>query len=32
MPKSAINTNGIVGVRINHLLNVHVDGFEVTKQ
>ena len=31
MPKSAINTNGIIGVRVNHLLNVHVDGFEVTK-
>ena len=31
MPKSAINTDGLVGVRVNHMLNVHVDGFEVTK-
>ena len=31
MPKSAIVTDGIVGVRVNHLLNVHVDGFDITK-
>ena len=32
-PKSAMTakTDGVVGVRINHLLDVHVDGFEVTK-
>jgi hypothetical protein len=32
MPKSGIKTDGIVGVRVNHMLNVHVDGFTVTKQ
>jgi hypothetical protein len=32
MPKSAVKTDGIVGVRVNHMLNVHVDGFTVTKQ
>jgi hypothetical protein len=31
-PRSAVKTNGIVGVRVNHELNVHVDGFTVTKQ
>jgi hypothetical protein len=31
-PKSAIKTDGLVGVRVNHMLNVHVDGFTVTKQ
>jgi hypothetical protein len=32
MPKSALPaTDGIVGVRINHVLNVHVEGFEVRK-
>ena len=32
-PKSGMTakTDGIVGVRVNHLLDVHVDGFEVTK-
>ena len=32
-PKSGMTakTDGVVGVRINHLLDVHVDGFEVTK-
>jgi hypothetical protein len=30
-PKSAVKTDGIVGVRVNHMLNVHVDGFTVTK-
>ena len=24
-------TDGIVGVRVNHLLDVHIDGFQVTK-
>ena len=32
MPKSGVKTDGIVGVRVNHMLNVHVDGFTVTKQ
>ena len=32
-PKTGMTekTDGVVGVRINHLLDVHVDGFEVTK-
>jgi hypothetical protein len=32
-PKSGMTakTDGIVGVRVNHLLDVHVDGFTVTK-
>jgi hypothetical protein len=31
-PKSALaRTDGIAGVRINHVLNVHVEGFEVRK-
>jgi hypothetical protein len=32
-PKSGLTaaTDGLVGVRINHQLDVHVDGFEVTK-
>src|SRR5688572_2251015 len=31
-PRSAVKTNGLVGVRVNHMLNVHVDGFTLTKQ
>jgi hypothetical protein len=31
-PKSTIKTDGLVGVRVNHMLNVHVDAFTVTKQ
>lgn len=31
-PRSAVKTDGLVGVRINHMLNVHVDGFTVSKQ
>jgi hypothetical protein len=33
-PKSGLTaaTDGFVGVRINHQLDVHVDGFEVVKQ
>ena len=33
-PKSGLNaaTDGFVGVRINHQLDVHVDAFEVVKQ
>ena len=30
-PRSAVKTDGLVGVRVNHMLNVHVDGFQVTK-
>jgi hypothetical protein len=32
-PKTGMTaqTDGIVGIRVNHLLDVHVDGFEVTK-
>ena len=30
-PRSAVRADGIAGVRVNHVLNVHVDGFEVTK-
>ena len=30
-PRSAVKTDGLVGVRVNHVLNVHVDGFTVTK-
>jgi hypothetical protein len=30
-PKSAVKTDGIVGVRVNHLLDVHIENFEVTK-
>jgi hypothetical protein len=31
-PRSAVKTDGLTGVRINHLLDVQVDGFAVTKQ
>lgn len=30
-PKGDVKTDGIYGIRINHLLEVHVDGFGVTK-
>jgi hypothetical protein len=30
-PRSAVKTDGLTGVRVNHVLNVHVDGFTVTK-
>ena len=32
-PKSGMTakTDGLVGVRVNHLLDVHIDGFGVTK-
>ena len=32
-PKSGVTavTDGLVGVRVNHLLNVHIDGFEVQR-
>lgn len=31
VPKSQVKTDGLVGVRVNHMLNVHVDDFQVTK-
>jgi hypothetical protein len=31
-PKSAVKTDGLVGVRVNHMLNVLVDGFTVMRQ
>lgn len=30
-PKGSINTDGLTGVRVNHVLNVHVEGFAVGK-
>jgi hypothetical protein len=30
-PKSAVMTDGLYGIRINHQLDVHIDGFGVTK-
>jgi hypothetical protein len=30
-PKSGLATDGIAGIRVNHLLEVHIDGFGVTK-
>ncbi len=30
-PKGSLNTDGIAGVRVNHVLNVHVEGFAVAK-
>jgi hypothetical protein len=30
-PRSAVRTTGVVGVRVNHLLDVMVEGFEVQK-
>jgi hypothetical protein len=31
MPKAGVNTDGIYGVRVNHLLEVHIDAFGVSK-
>jgi hypothetical protein len=31
MPKSGLKTDGIYGVRINHMLEVQIDGFGVSK-
>lgn len=31
MPKAELKTDGIYGIRVNHLLEVHVDGFAVSK-
>jgi hypothetical protein len=30
-PKAGVTTDGITGVRINHLLDVHVDGFTIQR-
>jgi hypothetical protein len=30
-PKSGVTTDGIYGIRVNHLLEVHIDGFGVSK-
>jgi hypothetical protein len=32
MPKAGQKTDGTYGIRINHMLEVHIDGFAVTKQ
>ena len=32
VPKSSVRTDGLVGVRVNHQLDVLVEGFEVQKQ
>jgi hypothetical protein len=31
MPKAGVNTDGIYGIRVNHLLEVHIDAFGVSK-
>lgn len=31
MPRSGLKTDGIYGIRINHLLEVHIDGFGVSR-
>ena len=31
MPKAGLKTDGIYGIRVNHLLEVHVDGFAASK-
>jgi hypothetical protein len=30
-PKSGMKTDGVYGIRVNHLLEVHIDGFGVSK-
>lgn len=30
-PKGSLNTDGVAGIRVNHVLNVHVEGFAVVK-
>ncbi len=30
-PKAGLKTDGIAGIRVNHLLEVHIDGFGVSK-
>ncbi len=32
MPKAGMKTDGIYGIRVNHLLEVHIDGFGVSKE
>jgi hypothetical protein len=32
MPKAGQKTDGTYGIRINHMLEVHIDGFAVTRQ
>ena len=31
MPKARLKTDGIYGMRVNHLLEVHIDGLAATK-
>jgi hypothetical protein len=31
MPRAGLKTDGIYGIRVNHLLEVHIDGFGVSK-
>jgi len=31
MPKAGTKTDGIYGIRVNHLLEVQIDGLSVTK-
>ena len=31
MPKAGVKTDGLVGFRVNHMLDVQVEGFQVTK-
>jgi hypothetical protein len=30
-PKGTLNTDGVAGVRVNHVLNVHIEGFTIEK-
>jgi hypothetical protein len=30
-PKGSLGTDGLTGVRVNHVLNVHVEGFAIGK-
>lgn len=30
-PKAGLKTDGLAGVRVNHVLDVHVEGFEISK-
>ena len=31
MPKAGLKTDGVYGIRVNHLLEVHVEGLAVSK-
>ena len=31
MPRAGLKTDGIYGIRVNHLLEVHIDGFGISK-